>query len=300
MFNLLIFFATAVFLIYFWFRKKYTYWRDLGFRYIEPSFPFGNIKSMGFSKHTSEIFKQFYDLKKGQAPCIGFYMFSEPSLIAIDPEFIKNILVRDFDYFHDRGIFVNLKDDPLSGHLFSLEGVEWKNLRAKLTPTFTSGKMKMMFDKVNLIGDEMVKFLNASKTRSTDHEMKEILTAFTTDVIGNIAFGIETHCINNPNSEFRKYGKAMMDPSSMEVLKNLFINVFPNMARKLHMTAASPKVIEFFMNIVEENFKYRTENKVVRNDFFQLLLQIRESNEEFSIPEIAAQCFVFFLGEITA
>lgn len=255
---------------------------------------------MGFSKHTSEIFKQFYDLKKGQAPCIGFYMFSEPSLIAIDPEFIKNILVRDFDYFHDRGIFVNLKDDPLSGHLFSLEGVEWKNLRAKLTPTFTSGKMKMMFDKVNIIGDEMVTFLNASKTRSTDHEMKEILTAFTTDVIGNIAFGIETHCINNPNSEFRKYGKAMMDPSSMEVLKNLFINVFPNMARKLHMTAASPKVIEFFMNIVEENFKYRTENKVVRNDFFQLLLQIRESNEEFSIPEIAAQCFVFFLGEITA
>jgi cytochrome P450 family 6 len=42
---------------------------------------------------------------------------------------------------HDRGFFVDEELEPPSGHLFLLPGNTWRNIRIKLSLTFTSGKM---------------------------------------------------------------------------------------------------------------------------------------------------------------
>lgn len=104
-------------------------------------------------------------------------------MIPMDPELIQNLLVREFSSFHDRGIYYNKKDDPLSANLLALEDAEWREKRMKLTPIFTSGKMKMMFEIVNSIGEKFVSAIDKELNMSSDLEMKEFLSKFTTDVM---------------------------------------------------------------------------------------------------------------------
>ena len=59
-------------------------------------------------------------------------MFNKPFLMINEPELIRQILIKDFNKFPDRGMYINEKIDPLTGHLFLLGGEKWRYLRAKL------------------------------------------------------------------------------------------------------------------------------------------------------------------------
>lgn len=64
----------------------------------------------------------------------------------------------------------------------------------KLSPIFTSGKMKMMFETVDIIGDKLVDVLRQRLATTDTLETREIAGNYTADVIGNVAFGIECKC----------------------------------------------------------------------------------------------------------
>lgn len=78
--------------------------------------------------------------------------------------------------------------------MLSLEGQEWRDRRVKLSPIFTSGKMKMMFDTVDLISDKFVEVVSKMLTTTTILEMREVAARYTSDVIGNVAFGLDCNC----------------------------------------------------------------------------------------------------------
>ena len=78
--------------------------------------------------------------------------------------------------------------------LLTLEGPEWRERRVKLSPIFTSGKMKMMFDIVDTLGDKLVDVVTVEHKTTSDLEMRDWAGRFTADVIGNVAFGLECKC----------------------------------------------------------------------------------------------------------
>ncbi|XP_059610503.1 cytochrome P450 6a9-like [Phlebotomus argentipes] len=296
--------ASVTFAIW-WVRKKYKFFEENGIPSVKPTFPLGNFWGVGTERHFSELMLDYYREMKGKHVIGGMYFFVFPGYIALDLDLLKHILVKDFQYFHDRGVYVNEKDDPLSGHLFALSGQRWKTLRNKLSPTFTSGKMKMMHLTIIAVAKEFQNYLGQVAEKNGEIEIKDILARFTTDVIGNTAFGIECNSLKDPDTEFRRIADKVFDFKGLEMLRQLFIGVLPNLARKLGAKAIKPEVSDFFMRLLRVTTEYREKNNIKRNDFLQLLLQLKNTGQldgedtqfgKMTFEELAAQTFLFFIA----
>lgn len=138
---------TAVFItIYLYMTRKFNYWKKRNVVEISPTPFLGNFKDCALLKTPpGYLMKEFYDKAKG-LPYIGFYVLDKPSLLIRDREIVKNVLVKDFNYFADRYGSPNPNDRLGYANLFFLKNPAWKILRTKLTPIFTSGKLKKMFE----------------------------------------------------------------------------------------------------------------------------------------------------------
>lgn len=99
------------------------------------------------------------------------------------------------------------------GNLFFVKNPSWKKLRTRLTPIFTSGKMKQMFEMMSDIGAELNEYLLSvpinDKTKMFREEFKEIFSRYLVDFIASCAFGIKANSIRNPNNEFRTKSRVM-------------------------------------------------------------------------------------------
>lgn len=122
---------------------------------------------------TAALLENSYEKFK-KYPYHGLYLFHKRALMINDPELIKHILVKDFSNFCDRGMYCNTELDPLTAHLFLLSGEKWKTLRAKLTPTFTSGKLKHMFPTLKIIAENMIQVADENLLTMDYLELKDI------------------------------------------------------------------------------------------------------------------------------
>ncbi|EDS32055.1 cytochrome P450 6A1 [Culex quinquefasciatus] len=246
----------AVSLTFFWVGRRFSYWKQLGVPYVEASFPFGNLKGMN-SRHLGYIAQDLYvKLKSTGKKFGGTFFFVSPTALILDLDFAKDVFVKDFQYFHDRGVYCNEKADPITAHLVTMSGTKWKNLRTKLTPTFTSGKMKMMFPTIVGVAEEFRKGLLVEAEAGGEVEMKEFLARFTTDVIGTCAFGLECNSLKDPDAEFRRMGKKALTLSTMDFLRQILTVTFKDVAMKFNVRLSNPDVANFFMNAVRETVEY--------------------------------------------
>jgi hypothetical protein len=264
--------------LYIYFKWSHTYWKKRNVPYIEPTFPFGNLLHIFLGrKPIADIFAAIYNTFEGHKYG-GTYVFTIPRFLARDPDLIKDILVKDFSSFHDRGVYMNEEIEPLSAHLFSLSGMKWRNLRIKLTPVFTTGKLKMMFQRLVECGQELQTCLEKVGERGDVIEIKEILARFSTDIISSCAFGIECNCLKNEDAEFRKWGRKIFEPSLKNSVIGLLSSIAPAVLDTLKLSTLDSDVTKYFRNMVQETVEYREKNHVKRNDFLQLLIQLKNKS----------------------
>ncbi|KAL5285749.1 Cyp6a9.2 family protein [Megaselia abdita] len=293
-------FVVAAFAVY-KVRKMFLYWNDRGVNYEEPVFPFGNIKGLGKDKHFSEFNMNLYEKFKRKGRFFGMFFFINKVFVITDLDLIKQIFIKDFSNFNERGLYHNKRDDPISEHLLTLDGKSWKAMRSKLSPTFTSAKMKFMFPTVQKVGEEFVEVLEKVVENEDEIDIKELLARFTTDVIGTCAFGIECNSLRDPNAEFRLYGRKVVEYQQRNTKKIIFQQNFQKIAKFLRMRLINPECSTYFIETVKETVKYREQNNFRRNDFMDLLIDLKNNRNEdnpegLTYTEVAAQSFIFILA----
>ncbi|XP_065214692.1 probable cytochrome P450 6a20 isoform X2 [Planococcus citri] len=317
---------TTVFLYLYWFFKKsFEFFDQCGIPWDKDHSFFGSMKDVLLKRKTFlDLYLERYERLKSYK-FVGIYNLHQPQIMINDPDLVKTILVKDFAHFHDRGFTIHKEIEPLANNLANLPGEEWKNLRIKLTSTFTSGKMKMMFPLLKKCSYDMNPVLTKYFSDDETFDVKDFCARYTTDVIGTCAFGIDTHSLQNPESEFRKMGRTVFQTRWKPLVRIFFPSLSAKYIKLFGLYLFPQEINDYFINTVKDMVKYREENNITRGDFLDLLIamknhkeleKLKDQHEDADLekfmsqigekcvkndvemtPElIAAQCFLFFIG----
>lgn len=286
--DLLLFCAGVAFFLYKYFTRKFDYWKKRGIYSGKPVVFFGNTKDLFFFKKTmGEWMRDLYN--STQDPYVGLYIMDEPALIIKSPETIKNIVVKDFNYFMDRTVASPEHNEIAANMMFLQKGPEWKAVRTKMTPIFTSGKLKGMFPIVQTVGEDLVNYL---EKHLGVLEAKEICSKFATDVISKCAFGIHAHCFDDENAAFRKIGRAMFEFSIRNAMCQSSYFFRQSWVNRFKLDFFEKSVEDYFTQAFWNTMKQREKTNTKAND---LVDHLRDMMNNKDMPFFGRLCTLLLL-----
>ena len=273
---------------YVWYRHKFNYWKSRGIDGPPPSFPFGNGADI-----TSKTFTIFIEWQKKYGLIYGSYIFYGPCLVISDAEVLKGIIVNS--NFLDRpSAEANL---VFQESLINKNGTEWKHDRSIMSPSFTSGKMKLMYplmhNCLNHLNFQLEKFC----VTGDEFNPKDTFTKLTTMVIARCAFATEVNVFTeNDQHPLVKHLMKIVTPDFLRFLLFIFTPAF--LRKRLQMHASHPVSFNYIVSLLKSIIKTRKENKIKTeyNDLLQLLLDTQSDPNGLSDDKIVANCFLFFLA----
>ncbi|XP_045538813.1 cytochrome P450 6B6 [Papilio machaon] len=292
--------------------RAHNYWRQRGVRHMRP-LPFlgtyGSVYLM--QKSTTQVATDAY-CRFPEEKVVGQFWASKPQLLIRDPEIIKRVLTTDFAHFYPRGLNPHKEViEPLLRNLFFADGDLWRLLRQRMTPAFTSGKLKAMFPLIVERAERLQVRTLAAAHSGRELDARDLMARYTTDFIGACGFGLDADSLNDEKSAFRKLGAQIFSFGAKEVFVAMMKEVFPELCK--HMKYLS-RVEGDIMDLVKSVLKNRNYEPSGRNDFIDLLLECRQKGTivgesiermssdgsaaraelDLSDELIAAQVFVFF------
>ncbi|CAG2167132.1 unnamed protein product [Oppiella nova] len=203
------------------------------------------------------------------------FVFAKPSLMVADPELIKQILVKDFHSFRNRPI---TKDNhKITSKLMNYaRNDDWKRVRAIVTPTFSSAKMRQLYAPINRCCNDFLKSLDKDVSNGVNEvELKRLMGAYTMDVMASCAFATKTNTYADPNNPFITKANNVFSSFIWKTVLQVTLPTFivnTSIFRRIVMTNYSD--VDFFIDFARSIIKKRRDNKEKHNDFLQLLMDV--------------------------
>uniref|UniRef100_A0A6I8S7C8 Cytochrome P450 3A n=1 Tax=Xenopus tropicalis TaxID=8364 RepID=A0A6I8S7C8_XENTR len=280
--------------------------------------PYGLFKKMGIPGPTPLPFiGTFLEFRKGMIQfdieCFkkygrmwGMYDGRQPVLAIMDPAIIKTILVKEcYTNFTNRRNFG--LNGPFESAITIAEDEQWKRIRNVLSPTFTSGKLKEMFQIMKDYSDILVKNIQGYVEKDEPCATKDVIGAYSMDVITSTSFSVNIDSLNKPSDPFVIHMKKLLKTGLLSPLLILVV-IFPFLRpilEGLNLNFVPKDFTEFFMNAVTSfREKRKKGDHSGRVDLLQLMMDSRTtggndlSNKHKALTdaEIMAQSVIFIVA----
>ncbi|XP_063623073.1 cytochrome P450 6B6-like [Cydia splendana] len=236
---------------------------------------------------------------------VGLYRMRTPCLLIRDLDIVKHVLIKDFQVFSDRGVSFSKKG--LGTNLFHADGETWRSLRHRFSPLFSNQKLKNMMYLLNNRADKFMEYVS-EVTVTPEHDVHGLMRKYTMSTIWACAFGFDIDTFQEEiHTTLKKIDQAIFS-------RNLIIELemmYPGLPKKLKIDIFPSFMQHFFKDLVEKVITQRKGVPSTRNDFMDLLLQIKNNKElqtagrfgdvegenvEITNSIIEAQSFAFYVA----
>ncbi|CAK1581368.1 unnamed protein product [Parnassius mnemosyne] len=282
-----------------WYQVK-SYWYNRGVPYLPPHPLMG---SMTFLQKQNPAMWFRYLYANFRSPYVGIWLFWRPALVVQSPDIARRILVKDSAIFRNR--FLNSgKTDPIGSlNIFTTNDPLWSSIRRRLTPVFTSSKLRNMYGFVSEKSNELVQRIKADMEKDGRANIKIIFTDYTTDVVGTASLGVSSDATITGGGALRAITKDFMHFSFYRGLCWSSIFFFPELVDIFRFSLFPKATTDYFRKIYHEVVAQRggyEKSSIGNKDLLDALRKIKQDsirdNEDISDDTLIAQAAVFLQG----
>ncbi|MEQ2229172.1 hypothetical protein ILYODFUR_016232 [Ilyodon furcidens] len=293
--TLLVAFVTLLLVYGYW---PYGTFKRLGISGPKPIPFFGTMLHYrrGFFNFDQECYRKYGKIW-------GIYDGRQPVLCITDPEIIKAVLIKECYSF-----FTNRRNFRLNGPLYDAVSIaeddQWKRIRGVLSPSFTSGRLKEMFEIMKNHSANLIHSMKKKADKDEPLELKEFFGPYSMDVVTSTAFSVDIDSLNNPSDPFVTNIKKML---KFDFLNPLFLAVafFPFLGPILEKFEFSffPKSVTdfFYASLTKIKSNREASQQKSRVDFLQLMIDSQKNSgvqqeKGLNDHEILSQSMIFIFA----
>ncbi|KAI9590488.1 probable cytochrome P450 6v1 [Glossina fuscipes] len=273
--------------MFIWSRRTNVYWRRRRVKFVPPSYFLGNLKDVLKMQNSFalQLRDYYFNERFTREPLVGIYLFHQPALLLRDLRLIHTVLVEDYVNFSHRFAQCDRAQDKMGAlNLFFARNPEWRDIRTKLAPVFSAGKMRQMFSLMEEIGYDLETYLakltkdiKNKNARSTIVQIKDICDLYNTDMIASIAFGLKTYSLRNTvRSQLGGHSHDMFVISYRHALDLCLIFLCPKLVKLIRPKLFTAEHTQFLRNLVLSMLEERERSGIMRNDLIETLLTLKK------------------------
>ncbi|XP_018052419.1 PREDICTED: probable cytochrome P450 28d1 [Atta colombica] len=244
-------------ILYFFLTKNYKYWQKRGIPCPDGALPgVGHFWEVTTQKITiSEWCCRIYNAYRDRS-MVGIYNFMTPTLMVREPELVKTVLQTSFTNFHENGLKIDPKLDPLlANNPFFNYGEKWMTGRKRLTYAFSSMRLKILLETVKQVCQTFEGYLDKKidKAGKVELELKELFSRFTSQVVSGAGFGIDGLSFNEEKEKDSFYAMDVMEQRRKEATpRNDFLQLMSDLERiegdKFNLEILTSHAVSFFVD----------------------------------------------------
>ncbi|XP_061882494.1 cytochrome P450 3A40 isoform X1 [Entelurus aequoreus] len=233
----------------------------------------------------------------------GIYDGRQAILNITDRDMIKTVMIKEC-----YSLFTNRRNVGLVGPLYDAVSIAedhtWKRIRAILSPSFTSGRLKEMFPIIQRHSANLVSSMKKKADMNEALDLKEFFGPYSMDVVTSTSFSVDIDSLSNPSDPFVTNIKKMV---KFDIFNPLFLALafFPFLGPifdKLELSFFPTSVTDFFYAALQK-IKVSRENskQSSRVDFLQLMMDSQRSaggdkDKGLTDHEILSQALIFIFA----